>query len=95
MRTLLVTLALASVVSSGVLAQDTNRDGQSGEDLYKDACLACHGQDGRGAPQSIVGFDIPLPDFADCRPRSAPATPGLSATSSSTSIGSAPAVSSR
>ena len=66
MRTLLLTLALASVVSSGVLAQDTNRDGQSGEDLYKDACLACHGQDGRGAPQSIVGFDIPLPDFADC-----------------------------
>ena len=30
------------------------------------ACAACHGPDGRGAPQTAVGFDVPLPDFTDC-----------------------------
>jgi hypothetical protein len=38
----------------------------SGERLYRDACAACHGGGGGGVPQSIVGFDIPLPDFTDC-----------------------------
>ncbi len=66
MRILFLTAALASAASSGLLAQASGRDGQSGEDLYKGACIACHGPDGRGMPQSIVGFDLPLPDFADC-----------------------------
>lgn len=35
-------------------------------DPYAAACAACHGTDGRGIPRSTVGFDIPLPDFADC-----------------------------
>jgi hypothetical protein len=30
------------------------------------ACAACHGTDGRGTPQSTVGFDTPIPDFTDC-----------------------------
>lgn len=34
--------------------------------LYADACAACHGADGRGAPRDVVGFDTPLPDFTDC-----------------------------
>ena len=38
----------------------------SGEDLYQAACAACHGPDGRGASQGVVGFDVPIPDFTDC-----------------------------
>jgi hypothetical protein len=38
----------------------------SGESVYRAACAACHGPDGRGAPQLSVGFDVPLPDFTDC-----------------------------
>ena len=39
---------------------------QSGADVYRFACAACHGEDGRGQPRSVVGFDTPLPDFTDC-----------------------------
>ena len=43
-----------------------------GDDIFRAACATCHGEDGRGAPASVVGFDLPLanghgfPDFADC-----------------------------
>ena len=36
------------------------------EALYRSACATCHGPDGKGSPRSIVGFDVPLPDFSDC-----------------------------
>jgi mono/diheme cytochrome c family protein len=39
---------------------------RTGEDIYRAACVTCHGADGRGSPKSIVGFDAPLPDFTDC-----------------------------
>jgi mono/diheme cytochrome c family protein len=39
---------------------------QTGAQLYESACVACHGPDGKGAPRSAVGFDVPLPDFTDC-----------------------------
>lgn len=38
----------------------------TGDALYRMACAACHGADGRGAPAGMVGFDVPLPDFTDC-----------------------------
>src|SRR6187549_2902583 len=44
----------------------------SGEEIYRQACAACHNMDGSGQPQSIVGFQLPLPnghtfpDFTDC-----------------------------
>lgn len=34
--------------------------------LYVAACAACHGPDGTGMPEYAVGFDAPLPDFAEC-----------------------------
>jgi mono/diheme cytochrome c family protein len=37
-----------------------------GQRLYRAACAACHGLDGRGQPRATVGFDTPLPDFTDC-----------------------------
>jgi len=42
------------------------RPSRSAAEVYKEACAACHGTDGRGVPQSQVGFDLPLPDFTDC-----------------------------
>jgi mono/diheme cytochrome c family protein len=37
-----------------------------GKPLYESACMTCHGPDGRGAPRSTVGFDVPVPDFTGC-----------------------------
>jgi mono/diheme cytochrome c family protein len=40
----------------------------SGEQIYKAACVSCHGPDGRGTPQSTAGFQQPrtFPDFTRC-----------------------------
>ena len=44
----------------------------SGEEIFRAACMTCHGPDGKGSPSSVVGFDLPLPnghgfpDFTDC-----------------------------
>ncbi|HVM96819.1 MAG TPA: c-type cytochrome [Candidatus Acidoferrales bacterium] len=37
----------------------------SPREIYEGACASCHGNDGRGAPDS--GVNVPLPDFSDCR----------------------------
>ncbi len=43
-----------------------------GEEIYRQACAACHNFDGSGQPQSVVGFKLPLsnghelPDFREC-----------------------------
>src|SRR3954467_11150129 len=37
-----------------------------GEYIFRNNCATCHGPDGKGSPQSVVGFDVPLPDFSDC-----------------------------
>ena len=53
--------------SARMLAADA-----SGEEIYRQACAACHNTDGAGQPQSVVGFQLPLPnghgfpDFTDC-----------------------------
>src|SRR5262249_23278729 len=41
---------------------------RSGEQIYRAACMACHGPDGKGQPQSVLGFEPPatFPDFTDC-----------------------------
>ena len=39
---------------------------RTGQDIYNAACITCHGPDGTGSPQSVVGFDAELPDFTDC-----------------------------
>lgn len=40
---------------------------RTGAELYQAACASCHGPDGKGQPRSVVGFDLELPDFSDCR----------------------------
>src|SRR5262249_46713361 len=41
---------------------------QAGKQIYKAACTACHGADGRGTPKPISGFEPPrtFPDFTRC-----------------------------
>jgi mono/diheme cytochrome c family protein len=41
---------------------------RTGREIFRAACAGCHGADGRGAPQSTLGFEPPatFPDFTDC-----------------------------
>jgi mono/diheme cytochrome c family protein len=43
-------------------------DAHNGEHLFKSGCFACHGNNGKGAPQSSIGFIVPesFPDFTRC-----------------------------
>jgi hypothetical protein len=40
----------------------------TGREIYQGGCAGCHGDDGRGAPQSTIGFTKPdtFPDFTRC-----------------------------
>src|SRR4030095_4636052 len=40
----------------------------TGEEIFKASCVGCHGQNGTGQPQTILGFEPPstFPDFTDC-----------------------------
>ena len=61
------TLLLLSVLSaSSAPSEQTSAHQEDGGQLYRSACAACHGPDGRGQPRTTVGFDTPLPDFTDC-----------------------------
>jgi hypothetical protein len=39
---------------------------KTAEEVYRSACMTCHGPDGTGSPKSVVGFDVALPDFSNC-----------------------------
>src|ERR1044072_19876 len=41
---------------------------KTGKQIFEAACAACHGVDGKGQPQSPLGFEPPatFPDFSDC-----------------------------
>jgi len=40
----------------------------TGKEIYEAACIACHGPNGKGMPDTTVGFDKPksFPDFSRC-----------------------------
>ena len=52
--------------SARLAAQGPLPSPRTGEDVYRAACVTCHGPDGRGSQKSVVGFEVPLPDFSDC-----------------------------
>ena len=63
----MTTCAWAQGAAGGTLPADA-----TGEQIFRAACAACHGADGKGSPRSVVGFELPLPDghefpdFTDC-----------------------------
>jgi len=76
---LVALLCLSIALTVSVRAQDTAPAStpllpadSSGEEIYRQACTACHSVDGSGQPQTVVGFQLPLPnghsfpDFNDC-----------------------------
>ena len=42
---------------------------KAGESIYKGGCIACHGAEGKGAPETSTEFKHPdtFPDFTDCK----------------------------
>jgi len=64
----LCTVVLAILVGMSPLPASAAQDlGSTPEQIYQTACAACHGRYGRGVPRSGITFEIPLPDFTDCR----------------------------
>ncbi|MGZ4789211.1 MAG: c-type cytochrome [Terriglobales bacterium] len=57
-------ILLMAQYSSGSFHADPKR----GETIWKSACVACHGADGRGMAETISGFKKPdtFPDFTRC-----------------------------
>jgi mono/diheme cytochrome c family protein len=60
-----IVLASAGIISAQSASQSRL---ESGEQIYRTACVACHGADGQGTPKSIAGFEQPrtFPDFTRC-----------------------------
>jgi mono/diheme cytochrome c family protein len=75
-RTVLLAVAagvcfLAAVTVGARFGQAGGADSlrlDSGQHIYKSACVACHGSDGTGTPRAISGFEPPrtFPDFSKC-----------------------------
>lgn len=63
---LILLFGITGVSGADVHAQTPAEPQKSGAELYRSACAACHGADGRGSARTTVGFDTPLPDFTDC-----------------------------
>jgi mono/diheme cytochrome c family protein len=57
-----------AVVATCVRGQSGSLHLETGEQIYRTACVACHGADGKGTPKSIAGFEPPdsFPDFTRC-----------------------------
>jgi mono/diheme cytochrome c family protein len=65
-------VAFWSLAPLAVMFGQTGNQGssrtQAGEQIFKSACAACHGADGRGTAKEIAGFERPrtFPDFTAC-----------------------------
>src|SRR3989454_10591071 len=51
-----------------LFAQTNELKLDTGEEIYKAACIGCHGPNGKGQPETTLGFEKPpqFPDFSDC-----------------------------
>ncbi len=70
-RLFLALLLFTCAASAPVVAQvgDAPKAGErTGEQIYRAACVSCHGPDGKGQKQALLGFEPPdsFPDFTDC-----------------------------
>ena len=61
--------ALLPALNETARAQSTGAAAlKSGKEIFEAGCAGCHGGDGKGAPQSTIGFEKPdsFPDFTRC-----------------------------
>jgi hypothetical protein len=58
----------ASALHSQTIRYAKPPDAKNGERIYKGGCIACHGDTGKGAPETSTEFKRPdtFPDFTDC-----------------------------
>ena len=69
-----LSMALALVLGGAYTARaqylgySFKADSGKGAQIYKAGCVACHGSDGKGAPETISAFERPdtFPDFTRC-----------------------------
>jgi hypothetical protein len=65
---LCATAAAAVITALPAVAAETRSLPLDGRAIYDANCTACHGSDGRGMRTTAqVGFDLPMPNFSDCR----------------------------
>ena len=64
----LIVAMLGVSVSAQTIHYTRTPDPKRGEVIYKGGCIACHGSEGKGAPESSTVFTRPdtWPDFTDC-----------------------------
>ena len=72
-QVLAVFLAVLLAAGSAVLSSQTIKhlrppNAKSGQTIYRNGCIACHGDKGDGAPQTSTEFERPdtFPDFTKC-----------------------------
>lgn len=65
---LFLSLALPFCVIATAQTTENRLKLETGEEIFYAACAGCHGPDGKGQPQHILGFEPPptFPDFTDC-----------------------------
>src|SRR5947207_1124319 len=65
---LLLLISIAFWMEASLFAQTSELKLDTGEEIYKAACIGCHGPGGKGQPESTLGFEKPsqFPDFSDC-----------------------------
>jgi len=72
LRAVLAGVLVPLFLGSSFLLAQTTADRQlqlrTGDDIYREACVGCHGQNGEGQTKTVVGFDPPatMPDFTRC-----------------------------
>jgi hypothetical protein len=61
-------ILLLVLIGGTALGQSRTAGATSGTEIYRSSCAACHGSDGRGAPDGTRGFEPPktFPDFTAC-----------------------------
>jgi len=59
---------LVCLLAPAVFGQTSKLNLSTGKDIFRAACAGCHGPDGKGAPDTQVGFEKPetFPDFTRC-----------------------------
>jgi hypothetical protein len=63
-----VAVSGAALTALPASAAETRPLSPNGRAVYDANCAACHGSDGRGMrTPAQVGFDLPMPNFSDCR----------------------------